>query len=77
MEGNSTITLAEVAKFAGESSQPIKEDQSTGRLSIVPLSHDGRDSLNMANEIAEQFESISVSPRFLRITPGPAIREQI
>ena len=44
-----------------------------GRLTLHPLSDNGRDALTLANELVERYKPTSVSPRFLRIVSGPVL----
>ena len=73
IEDDCEKTLAEVRKFAAGKVQPITGD-TEGRLTLQPLSDDGRDALTLANELVERYPAASVSPRFLRVMPGPAAR---
>ena len=73
IEDDSEAKLAEVRKFVVGKVQPITSD-AEGRLSLHPLSDDGRDALTLANELVEQYKLTSVSPRFLRVLPGPVVR---
>lgn len=73
IEDDSEAKLAEVRKYVVGKVQPITSD-AEGRLSLHPLSDDGRDALTLANELVEQYKLTSVSPRFLRVLPGPVVR---
>ncbi len=73
IEDESAATLAEVRKFAIGKAQPSADD-AEGRLTLHPLSDDGRDALTLANELVERYKPTSVSPRFLRIVSGPIVR---
>ncbi len=61
----------EIRKFAADQVIPSDATESEGRLTLHPRSNSGRDALILANKIVERFHPTSVSPRFLRITPGP------
>jgi hypothetical protein len=73
IEDDCAATLAEVRKFAVGKVKPITGD-AEGRLTLHPLSDDGRDALTLANELVERYKLTSVSPRFLRIVSGPVVR---
>jgi len=74
VEVDSVAKLSKVVQFVINRTHPIRDDPSNGRLSISPLSDDGQDALDLANDIFKQFAPISVSPRFVQIVPGPTIR---
>ena len=77
IEDDDEETLAEVRKFAAGKARPITGDVE-GRLTLHPLSDDGRDALTLANELVERFKLTSVSPRFLRVaTPPPLVPERV
>ena len=42
-----------------------------GRLLLAPGSGYGPDAVSLANDISMEFDSLTASPRFLRITPRP------
>jgi hypothetical protein len=73
IEDAGEATLAAVREFAADKVQPITGDVG-GRLTLHPLSDDGRDALTLANELIERYKLTSVSPRFLRIVSVPIVR---
>jgi hypothetical protein len=72
IEDDREETLAKVRQFVADKAQPITDD-AEGRLTLRPLSDDGRDALTLANELVEHYKLASGSPRFLRIVPGPVV----
>ena len=40
-------------------------------VSVAVLDERGRDALTMANQLFERYDLASVTPRFLRVVPGP------
>jgi hypothetical protein len=73
VEDDSQAKLAAVRRFAAKKAQP-SGDAAEGRMTLRPLSNSGGDALSLANELAEQLKVGSVTPRFLRIVPGPGVR---
>jgi hypothetical protein len=73
VEDDRQATLAEVRKFAAGKVRPMPDD-AEGRLTLHPLSEDGRDALTLANELVERYQPASVSPRFVRVVSGPVVR---
>jgi hypothetical protein len=73
IEDESEAKLAEVRQFAAGKARPVA-DENEGRLTLHFQSEDGRDALVLANELVERYKPASVSPRFLRVVPGPVVR---
>jgi hypothetical protein len=73
IEDESIAKLAEVRKFAAGKAR-LLADENDGRLTLHLQSEDGRDALVLANELVELYKPASVSPRFLRVVPGPVVR---
>jgi len=64
--------LAGIREFVADKAQPITGD-AEGRLTLHPLSDDGRDAVTLANELVEHYQLNSVSPRFLHVVSGPVV----
>jgi hypothetical protein len=73
VEDDSDAKLADVREFAAGKARPTG-DENEGRLTLRLRSEDGRDALVLANELVERYKPASVSPRFLRVVAGPALR---
>ena len=73
VEDDSEAKLAEVRKIVADKARPITAGPA-GPLTLHVLSDDGRDALALANELVERHKLTSVTPRFLRIVSGPAVR---
>lgn len=75
IEESSSKKLEQVIQFVTGFAFDVEGEPDSGRLSLRPRSQDARDSMELANKIAMNFKPISVSPRFVRITPGPVLRK--
>src|SRR5262249_36986261 len=73
VEDDSEATLAKVRKYVVGKAHATAKD-AEGQLTLRPLSDNGQDAVALANELVEHYELSSVSPRFLRIVPGPVVR---
>jgi hypothetical protein len=73
IEDEREAKLAEVREFVAGRARPAA-DENEGRLTLHLQSEDGRDALMLANELVERYKPASVSPRFLRVVPGPVVR---
>ena len=71
VESENDALLEEVADSLGDT-KGLAISRSPGRLGINLESGDGRDSLALANSLAERHPGLSVTPRFLRIVERPA-----
>ena len=72
VENETAAKLAAAEKFAGSKVHAVS-DAAEGRSTLTLLSKDGGDALALAKELVEQLELTSVSPRFLRVVPGPSV----
>ena len=73
IEDKGAAKLAAARKFAAGKIQ-ANTGAAEGRSTLQLLSKDGGDAVTLAKELVEHCHLTSVSPRFLRVVPGPVVR---
>lgn len=64
-------SATKLAKARAAAEGKAKADADEGRLTLRPSSDNGADAIALANELVEQLDVASATPRFIRVVPRP------